>query len=447
MLEKPRSALLPTPRDGALEGAMTPEPPDTLVLPAARSHGARRRRRASTATLLLAAGLCCASLAWVPEAAAGPSLSFDGFGTVGVVHSNEDRADFVSAVFAADGAGHTRDWSPEVDSRLGLQLGSEFSSRLSGIVQVVVEQRYDDTYKPTLEWANIRFEATQRLTLRAGRMVLPSFLTSEYRKVGYASSWVRPPPEVYQLNPVTSFDGIALSYRRRLGDYDNRLHLSFGSKDGDLPRGGELEARNGFTVAHTLERGAATLFTSYTYTRVTIDEFAPLFNAFRSFGPEGRAIAARYDADDTPFQVFSLGASYDPGEWYVKGETALTESRSYLADSRAWYLNGGYRIAAVTPYLELAQAWVVSNASDPGLDDPEAQGLNAALNELLADAAEQKRIAVGARWDFTPSMALKLQVDYLDLDAGSAGVLVNPQPDFRRGGSVTLISFALDFVF
>lgn len=400
-----------------------------------------------TTTLQVAVGLCCAAVAWMPEAAAEPTLSFDGFGTVGVVHSNEDRADFVSNVFAPDGAGHTRDLSPEVDSRLGLQLGSEFTPRLSGIVQVVVEQRYDDTYKPTLEWANIRFDATPRLTLRAGRMVLPIFLASEYRKVSFANPWVRPPPEVYQTVPATNFDGIAASYRRRLGSYDNHLQLVYGGKDTSTPGGGEIETRNGFTIANTIERGAGTLFASYSRTHITADGFAPLFDAFRSFGPEGEAIADRYDADDTPLNILSAGARYDPGDWFAMGEFALRESRTFIADFRGWYVTGGYRLGAVTPYLTLARVWVASNTSDPGLSNPEAQGFNAALNDLLGSAARQKSIALGARWDFAPSMALKLQLDYLDLDSDSSGVLVNPQPGFRRGGSATLVSLALDFVF
>lgn len=402
-------------------------------------------RKAKAALLVI--GFCCPSIVSAEDAFAGPNLSFDGYGTVGVVRSNEDRADFVSNVFAPDGAGHTRDWSPEVDSRLGLQLGSQFTSRLSGIVQVVVEQRYDESYKPTLEWAKIRFEATPRLTLRAGRMVLPIFLASEYRKVSFANPWVRPPPEVYQMVPATNFDGIAASYRRRFGSYDNHFQVVYGGKDSSLPDGSEVETGNGFTIANTVERGAATLFASYSRTHITAEGLAPLFDAFRSFGSEGEAIADRYDADDTPLNILSAGARYDPGDWFAMGEFALLESRTFIADFRGWYVTGGYRLDTVTPYITLARVWVASNTSDPGLSDPEAQGLNAALNEMLGSAAQQKSIALGARWDFAPSMALKLQLDYLDLDSDSSGVLVNPQPGFRRGGSVTLVSLALDFVF
>jgi len=48
---------------------------------------------------------------------AGTSMfSFSGFGTVGVVHSSEDKADFTSSFFRPNGAGYSRSWSADVDS-------------------------------------------------------------------------------------------------------------------------------------------------------------------------------------------------------------------------------------------------------------------------------------------------------------------------------------------
>ncbi len=142
-------------------------------------------------------------------------LTFNGFGTLGLVHSDEGQADFVSNLFAPEGAGHTRAWSPEVDSRLGLQLTAQLHPRLTGVLQLVTEQRYDNTYAPVVEWANFKYDLTPNLNVRVGRMKQSLFLTSEYRKVGYALPWVRPPEEVYRMLPVTNFDGIDLSSRTR----------------------------------------------------------------------------------------------------------------------------------------------------------------------------------------------------------------------------------------
>lgn len=150
-----------------------------------------RPRLAVAAALLLHA-----AAGWAQDHAR-PMLTFDGFGTIGVVHSDEEHADFVAnSLVVPEGAGHTSQWSAEVDSRLGLQLTAEFTPRTSAVGQVVIEQQHDDSYEPEIEWLNLTHEATPDLRLRAGRVVLPVFMASDYRKVGYANPWVRPPQEV-----------------------------------------------------------------------------------------------------------------------------------------------------------------------------------------------------------------------------------------------------------
>lgn len=379
-----------------------------------------------------------------------PRLLFNGFGTVGVVHSDEGQADFSSDIFTPKGAGHSNDWSARVDSRLGLQLTAEVTPRLSGIVQVVSEQRYDGTYKPELEWANVSFDVTPDFIVRAGRMVQSTFMASEFRKVGYATPWVRPPLEVYRMIPVTHFDGIDASYRSRFGEVTHTLRGTYGQADARFT-GGTAEARQAWGVANTLEWGDTTLFGSYGEYRLTIEALDPFFDLFRWFGPEGDAIADRYDINDKHFDIVTLGARYDPGDWFVMGEWARADGQSMIGDLRGWYVTGGYRIGAVTPYVTVARANVASNTSDPGLSagawSPAAAGLNEALNYLLEASARQRSLSLGARWDFARNMALKVQYDHIDIDSGSQGVLINHQPEFESGGTVNLFSLTLDFVF
>jgi hypothetical protein len=385
-------------------------------------------------------------------------ITLNGFGTLGLVHSDEKQADFVSNRFAApDGAGYTRTWSPEVDSRLGLQLTASLTPRLTGILQLIAEQRYDENYSPSVEWANLKYDITPDLSVRAGRMVQSSLMVSEYRKVAYANPWVRPPEEVYRMIPVTNFDGIDLSYRSRFAGFTNTLQGAYGRTNISLPAGGTVEARNFVALTDTLERGATTLYGSYSRTRVTVyaENLDALLAGLRQFGPEGEAIAGRYDVDDKRFEVMAVGARYDPGDWFVMGELADSKSRTLFGDSRGWYVSGGYRFGAVTPYVTLARARMDSSTSDPGLSlaglppplAAQAAGLNATLNGLLGSAARQKNVTLGARWDFTRNAALKVQYERLELDDGSPGILVNTQPGFEPGGRVDLFSVSLDFVF
>src|ERR1700722_19431479 len=63
-------------------------------------------------------------------------FSFSGFGTFGLVHSSEDRADYTASPLAPNGAGYTDSWSPDIDSRLGAQVIAHFTPQLSAMLQV-----------------------------------------------------------------------------------------------------------------------------------------------------------------------------------------------------------------------------------------------------------------------------------------------------------------------
>jgi hypothetical protein len=117
------------------------------------------------------------------EASGTPIFSFSGFGSVGVVHSSEDRADFTSSIFKPDGAGYTHPWSAAVDSLIGGQVIANFTTQLTAMVQVISQQNYDNTYSPHVEWANIKYQLTPEASVRVGRTVLASFLVSDTRNV------------------------------------------------------------------------------------------------------------------------------------------------------------------------------------------------------------------------------------------------------------------------
>ena len=152
----------------------------------------------------LAAAMLAGGAAQAADEAAGPIWTFGGFGSAGVAYSDYREADYVPSAFSGDGVGATHPWSASLDSRIGAQLGVKFDKRWSGVLQLVVEQRYDRSWQPKVEWANIKYQATPDLALRAGRIALPIFLAADYRKIGYAYPWVRTPIEFYGGIPITN---------------------------------------------------------------------------------------------------------------------------------------------------------------------------------------------------------------------------------------------------
>ena len=383
-----------------------------------------------------------------------PMFSFSGFATLGVVHSDEDKADFRSSIFKPNGAGYSRRWSADVDSLIGAQVTAKLTPQLTAVVQVVSEQDHDNTYKPHVEWANIKYQFTPDFSVRIGRTVIPAFLVSGSRKVGYTYMWVRPPVEVYKLLPITNADGVDASYRMHFGEFTNTIQGNISRNDTKLTNAGYAKSRGSWAISDTVEYGPLTMHISYLKNNLTVESFNPLFNSFRQFGREGNAIADKYDPASKPSPFLGIGASYDPGNWFVMGEWSHVKYNSVLGESTAWYVSGGYRLKDLTLFSSYAKS-KVDNLSDPGLTVSAlppflagpASGLNAALNSVLMRKSAQNTISIGGRWDFMKNADLKLQFDHTRIGVGSTGVLTNIQPGYRTGGKVNVFSATIDIVF
>jgi hypothetical protein len=408
-------------------------------------------------SLAVLAALAAITLITTPATAqerSAPRLSFNAFGTAGLAYSSEDQADFGWNPFQSDGPGHTDAVSHGLDSRLAGQATLDITPKLTTILQVVLERNSQGDYAPHIEWANVGYSITPSFTVRAGRLALPGFMSSSHRKVGFANPWVRPPGEVYGLVPIFTFDGVDASYRLHTGDWTSTLNANFGSSDAESPDGTETSAENAWNVNATVQRGSFTGRLAVASGELRIDSFDFLFDGFRAFGPEGEEIADRFEVDRKRFQFISMGAGYDPGRWFAMVEIARTDLNSMFGDKVAGHVTGGYRLGSFTPYAAYSRSERLSDSSDPGLSlssvPPEqieaAATLNAILNSVLQSAPVQQTLAVGGRWDFMPGMALKLQVDFIDVLDDSPGTFINQQPGFEPGGSARLVSLALDFV-
>lgn len=379
-------------------------------------------------------------------------FSLSGFGTLGLLHSSTDQADFGASVFAPKGAGYTDKWSANVDSRLGVQLTANFTPQLTGTLQVVAEQRHNGNYTPHVEWANIKYQLTPQLSVRIGRTALASFLGSDFRKVGYANPWIRPPEEVYGLVPIYSGDGIDASYRLNMGRVNHTLLVGFGRTD-TKTAAETYKSRDQWTLSDTVEYGDWTARIAWQTARVRIGTLDAMMAGFRQFGPQGTAIADHYDPNGH-VDFVAVGGTYDPGAWFVTSEWGRANLRSAFGKRSSWYTTAGYRIGDFTPYVSYASTDPHSNRSDPGISltglPPQsaaaAAQLNAGLNMVLGSIPAQNTITAGGRWDFHKNMVMTVQYDRINLGAGSAGVFTNVQPGFRPGGTVHLLGVSLDFV-
>ncbi|MDO8272307.1 MAG: hypothetical protein Q7U82_10375 [Gammaproteobacteria bacterium] len=399
--------------------------------------------------------LGCLTLSAAAHAQPDDSLwSFNGYGTLGAAHSSEHRADYIPNPVNSEGPGRSYRWDPLLDSRAAVQASVKPSDRLFGVVQVVVEKRFDGKFKPKVEWANLQYSLSPSFSVRAGRIALGTFMASDYRKVGYSLPWLRPPAELYQLVSITNSDGVDFTYRH---DFDNSTYsvtAHYGSNKAK-EYVGLLEATNIWGFVNHFERGALTLHASYISAKV---KYGPLFQnlwtGFRAFGPTGVAVAQRYDATGKWSPFMAAGVGYDPGDWFVMAEWGKGVFRSDFDDRSGWYISGGYRVGAVSPYLTVARAAGGHrsvhglNAADfPATLAPAISSLNIGLLDMQQGyAARQQTVSLGARWDVLPRVVTKLQIDHIKTRKDSIGTFNNMASGYRPRGA-DVVSLTVDFVF
>lgn len=371
------------------------------------------------------ASLACAGAV---HAADESSLLISGFGTLGVVHSDSDTSDFVlSNMRKPSGAGHTKAWSPAVDSNLGLQAAYK-QGPWSAVVQVVSSQNWDKTYTPGVEWANVQYAITPDFSVRAGRIVLPTYMQTETGKVGYANTLVRPPVEAYSDFPVYVNDGVDATWRQDIGSASNSITVHYGWAEEKGASGYKNKITGAVGIVDNLDYGPLRLHAGYLQFDLEAQVIAAVIDRVPQL-PQGQRNALKSSLVKSEAKVFSLGAAYDPGDWIVAAEVNQIK-QVLLGKRRGWYVYGGYRLGQFTPYLAYAQQKQV---------DPPSQ-----FYPLGASA--QKTTSLGVRWDFYRNMDLKLQFDSIRPSSNTAGTFIS-YPGNKPGTKTNLFSVTLDFVF
>ncbi|MGI4857350.1 MAG: hypothetical protein ACRYHA_10685 [Janthinobacterium lividum] len=335
-------------------------------------------------------------------------FSVSGFGTLGVTHSSLDTADFSSNALAPSGAGHSHRYDVTNGTMLGVQVDAQFTDKLSAVVQVVAEQRYDNSYRPTIEWANVKYAFTPDFSVRVGRIELPTFLNSDYKNVGYANPWVRVPAEVYNNEPITHSDGADLSYRLRLGDASNTVRMLYGYSSFHLDPGANRATGRGVVgLFDTVEYGAWTARVGYMHGTVKLS------------GLDAKAVT-----------VYSTALAYDPGTWFLQTEVARVSTQDLTPGYLSGYVTAGYRMGHFTPYVTYAQAHSLGHTT-----------------LVVNTNAGQRDLSAGVRWDVYKNVDLKLQFDHIWLPADSSGSFIDIQPQYRLGTGTNVLALVLDFVF
>ncbi|MBD3646380.1 MAG: hypothetical protein HUJ31_02760 [Pseudomonadales bacterium] len=399
----------------------------------------------------------------------GPDLAFHGYGTVGLVKAGTDDADFVRSFLQADGSGKSADWTFDVDSRLGLQMDARLSDKLSGVVQVLAQHDHDGTFRPGVEWANLKYEFSPALSIRLGRTATSPFIASEFRLVGISYPWVRPPLELYDILPMTSIDGIDIAYQQTFGQSLFAFEFSWGQRDVASFDHVSLEAREIMILNTLIALGKTQFHLGYATGEVTFEnlrltqlldglaQFATTTGAIpglKATSDQAQAIHDYYRFDGDRHSLLTIGVQHQSGRFLAMVEAGWYRPTA-LPNLLVYSTTAGYLFGRFTPYAAFSKVDFSSTNTHtlttrelPPTLMSAASTLNDSILNLVTDyAAAQHTASLGLRFDMAPNASLKFQFDHIVVAEGSRGRFINADSDFRRGKSVDVLSIVVDFVF
>lgn len=374
------------------------------------------------------------------------SVTLRGFGTLGLTHNSSSGAGYIRDITQPDGPAGT--WSSHVDTRLGLQLDWRVNDRLTAVVQGLSRYNYEGRYEPELSWAFLRYSPDPAVQLRLGRIGLDTYMLADSRDVGYSYLWTRPPVDYYGNRHLAYIDGGDVTLIRPVGQGLLWSKLYAGVADEKVPSafgdGAVFDASGskvlGGHVNYDWDRWRVRLGMTRTEHRLEgTDEYMQGIEQFEqscAFIPGCDPAFPEYiRAMLAPANIYitSLGVAYDRGPLQVQAMLSHLDRPGDETDVDAAFISVGYRISSITPYAVLSGSRTDGFAyRDIGVDIDGEGGLT------------QQTFSVGARYDLANNLALKTQLDYLNVDQG--GLLArNMKPDWD--GNATIFSINLDFIF
>jgi hypothetical protein len=311
--------------------------------------------------------------------------------------SNDDEVGYYNEL------ANTDHWN--FDSRMnhvGVQIYSALTDKVS-VTMALTAEGGQSGYEVKPEWAYGTYQFNPDWGLRMGRFKGPFYMVSDYRDVGYAYPWVRPPEEVYSTNPIKSINGLDLVFQKTVNDVNYLLEIYGGSGNNTTlanPNISVLVDPGPPPVFALIGTGVEAEFETYN---------SAGFSA--SIGTEAITFRAGYyntKVNAPAFGILDQGGTFAGVglivDWYnfllyseyVARDTDDTQQMNYaFPDQNAWYATLGYRFASVLPYVTFAE-------------------LTEGADNNFGTALEQTSVALGLRWDIDDAAAIKFEAKQID---------------------------------
>jgi hypothetical protein len=375
-------------------------------------------------------------------AAGVENVTFSGFLTAGAAYAARPVLAGTDVVLA-DGS-ITNEVTFGRDTRFGLQITAKVNPDVSVTGQMLA-RGVEQNFTVLTDWAYVKYRVNNNISIRAGRVKLPSFLISDYNEVGYAYPWVRPPMEMYSANPMTGLNGVDALMRFNLGDLSLLVQPFYGTntQSTTVP---QAVIGSGAPLCLTPPPGPVSYVAcpagTIVHTDFTVENLRGINLSLGSdvftvragwFKTQVSAPAFGVKGDDGSFS--SVGATMD---WkniviYTEGFVRIVEGGANAAfpNQEGGYGTFGYRLGKFLPHV--TYGWIDDhNNPTPGM------------------SLKQKSVALGLRYEMGRGAAFKFEALRATPEAGTAGLLLS-NPDAvgapSRNESVMIYSTTFDVVF
>lgn len=321
-------------------------------------------------------------------------------------------------------------FSPE--SLFAIQVSGDINDKMTATGQLVA--RGSEDYDPDFEWAYLTYQASDNVSISAGRLRLPLFRYSSSLDVGYSYHWVTPPQSVYNV-PFNNLDGIRVDYSNYSGDWEYNLQFAFGTYktetdtflvEGDDTFVASVEATYEYLKLRAVYgRADATLAAS---------ALVPIFAQLQQILPP--SLFNNLDSTEDSGQFLGFGIEVDKFDWFVSAEiTSVDTEDSFIREDVSYYVTAGLRLGQFTPSL----TYEVRDSDDDFKFVDQISQLPVALQAQLFGVQtlfddDENALTLALRYDYDTNVALKADV-------------IKFTDDLNEANDATLLRVGVNYVF
>jgi hypothetical protein len=394
-------------------------------------------------------------------AVAAVTYDWSGFGTVAAGRTFKDNGYFLD---------YDETWSAETDSVLGLQLDVVSAQGVSLTAQAVAAgydlEDPEQHYHPEMELLFAAWQVSDYLRVRGGLLRTPFFLYSDSINTGYAYPWVRPPIDVYStLSQVLSqMEGVDASFFQKTDAGTIEYRIAFGTHRTNYylgPSQFTLELDPLYGLAITADLDTTTLRYSFYRASSTLvnQSLRGVEDGLRQLGevyPVFNEVAASLGHRDLMQSYHVLGAQWDLNLWSFAGEASYIPSpgEQLGIEIESFYVSVARHMGPWSPYVvfswfrnapdgqifaALDEAQAVDLSAFGELDGQVQQFLDRSLNGLREIDYNNRRRAIGIRYDFPHKCDIKVEFEHYDIS--------DYEPTSAFPTTQNMLTVAFDWVF